>query len=90
MTKFPVGARVTFMMKGRAFCMSEVDIRRVPPGKLCRQSSFPPALSYTGMTVAKVCSDLFRQGKAAFRRLLTSVPFHRGGWRNSPKGCRWH
>lgn len=38
MTKFPVGARVTFMMKGRAFCMSEVDIRRVPPGKLCRQS----------------------------------------------------
>lgn len=31
------------------------------------------------MTVAKVCSDLFRQGKAAFRRLLTSAPFHRGG-----------
>lgn len=30
MTKFPVGARITFMMKGRAFCMSEVDIRRAP------------------------------------------------------------
>lgn len=60
---------------GHIFCTGKVDIGRAPPDKPCRQSHF----SFHRNTVgAKICFQPVQTGDAAFRKLFTSVPFHRG------------